>query len=69
LLRAGTLLKEHGVSDPRYTGAEKGPRSPGPESESDWDVRLPWTGPSPDRIRILDRTGRVWLDSTMTVSR
>ncbi len=68
LLRSGSLLKEHGVSDPRRIGAERGKAEPGSLSDVQWDIRLPWAGLPPDRVRILDRTGRVWLDASVVLA-
>ncbi len=69
LLKGTQLVKEYGLSDPRRIGAERGKAAPGLLTETTWDIRLPWQVADVDRLRILDRSGRVWLDTSLRLVR
>lgn len=69
LLKGTLVAREYGLSDPRWIGAERGKSGPGLLTEVVWDIRLPWEGLDVDRLRILDRTQRVWLDTSLRLPR
>ncbi|HKQ79051.1 MAG TPA: hypothetical protein VJ810_35480 [Blastocatellia bacterium] len=68
LLKGTLLAKEYGLSDPRQIGAELGKAKPELLTETTWDIRLPWQVVDVNRLRILDRSGRVWLDTSLQLA-
>jgi hypothetical protein len=69
LLKGARLIREYGLSDPRLLGAERRGSQSLILADTTWDIRLPWDGVDIDRLRILDRSQRAWLDLSLRLLR